>query len=225
MIIICNNLLSLVMNADKARNEMVDEFKQKVKLWNDQIMEEFSKKVNAMNSTIQETLQETVNNLEKEIKNSHCIHRNDHIRSLIGTRSMTVPGWTMDIDTGSPTPEKEDKYRKMDEWDMHKCFHPYTWWGENIGSYNGFIKTSLKRCGRARLNFGNCYIDENKKKHQHKHYVQVKLNNVEIGQADAGISNKTIEFDFKDGDILELQDIAEATIKFNDFVIISCVKC
>ena len=48
---------------------------------------------------------------------------------------------------------------------------------------------------------------------------------VEIGQADAGISNKTIEFDFKDGDILELQDIAEATIKFNDFVIISCVKC
>ena len=83
----------------------------------------------------------------------------------------------------------------------------------------------MKRCGRARLNFGNCYIDENKKRHQHKHYVQVKLNNVEIGQADAGISNKTIEFDFKDGDILELQDIAEATIKFNDFVIISCVKC
>ena len=127
------------------------------------------------------------------------------------------------IDTGSPTPDKDDRYREVVEWDMHKSFHPYTWWGENIGKYNGTIKTSLYKCGRARLNFGNCYIDTNKKVHQH--YVQVKLNNVEIGQAQAGIANKTIEFNFKNGDVLELQDIAEATIKFNDFVIISCVKC
>ena len=67
------------------------------------------------------------------------------------------------IDTGSPTPDKDDRYREADEWDMHKCFHPYTWWGENIGKYNGTIKTSLNKCGRARLNFGNCYIDTNKK--------------------------------------------------------------
>ena len=85
------------MNAHKARNEIVDEFKQKVKLWNSKIIDEFSQTVGNLNNTIQETLQEMVNKLENDIRNSHCIHRNDHVRSLIGSRSTTVPGWTMDI--------------------------------------------------------------------------------------------------------------------------------
>ena len=40
--------------------------------------------------------------------------------------------------------------------------------------------------------------------YQNSDNVQVNLNNIEIGRAKGGVDNKTIEFDFKDGDILEL---------------------
>ena len=105
---------------------------------------------------------------------------------------------------------------------MEKCFNPYTWWGEKFSAPSGYIKTRLNKCGRARLNFGNCF---NLISPYHNHYVQVNLNNIEIGQAQGGVANKTIEFDFKEGDVLELRDIDAASIKFNDFDIISCVKC
>ena len=98
--------------------------------------------------------------------------------------------------------------------------------GRSLCEHSGYIRTSLNKCGRARLNFGNCYIES---KISPNHYVQVNLNNIEIGQAYVGETNKTIEFDFKDGDVLELRDIVQhrssSMIKFNDFAIITCVKC
>ena len=151
----------------------------------------------------------------------NCLHRNGHVKNLIGSKSSTVPGWTMEISAGSPNPSTEDTYRDS-RWKMEKCFNPYTWWGEHPGTPSGYIRTNLNKCGRARLNFGNCF-EENE--NYPNHYVQVNLNNIEIGQAKAGVANKTIEFDFKDGDVLELRDIDASSIKFNDFVIISCVKC
>ena len=165
----------------------------------DDVMEEFNKEVNNLNTLINRT----------------CLHENIHVQNLIGSRTLTVPGWTMNITVGSSIPSSEDEYRKSKV--MQKCFHPYTWWGDYAGQPSGYIRTRLNVCGKARLNFGNCYLNSDN--------VQVNLNNNEIGRAKGGTDNKTIEFEFKDGDILELRDMGEATIKFNDFAIINCKIC
>ena len=198
-------------------------------------MEDFNKRVNYLNNQIEmeiddviEGYTEEVNNLNNKIFhlnekfnhmntliNEACLHQNIHVQNLIGSRSQTVPGWTMNITVGSPIPSSEDVHRKFKI--MQKCFHPYTWWGDYSGQPSGYIRTKLNKCGKARLNFGNCY--------QNSDNVQVNLNNIEIGRAKGGVDNKTIEFEFKDGDILELRDIGVAAIKFNYFAIINCKIC
>ena len=82
-------------------------------------------------------------------------------------------------------------------------------------------------CGKARLTFGNCNVQG---------YVLAKLNGKEIGRANPYCCNgakaptspyqsKTIIFDFKDGDILELIDTGVSIIVLDELNIISCSKC
>ena len=81
-------------------------------------------------------------------------------------------------------------------------------------------------CGKARLTFGNCNVQD---------YVFAKLNGKEIGRADPYCCNgakktspyqsKTIIFDFKDGDILELIDTGVSIIVLDELNIISCSTC
>ena len=82
-------------------------------------------------------------------------------------------------------------------------------------------------CGKARLTFGNCNVQD---------YVFAKLNGKEIGRANPYCCNgakaptspyqsKTIIFDFKDGDILELIDTGVSIIVLNALNIISCSTC
>ena len=70
-------------------------------------------------------------------------------------------------------------------------------------------------CGKARLTFGNCFAQD---------YVVAELNGKEIGRANP-YQSKTIIFDFKDGDILELTDIGLSMIVLDELYIISCSKC
>ena len=70
-------------------------------------------------------------------------------------------------------------------------------------------------CGKARLTFGNCNLQD---------YVVAKLNGKEIGRANP-YQSKTIIFDFKDGDILELTDTGISIIVLDELNIISCSTC
>ena len=92
---------------------------------------------------------------------------------------------------------------------------------------SGTIKTTLRMCGKARLTFGNCNVQD---------YVLAKLNGKEIGRANPYCCNgakaptspyqsKTIVFDFKDGDILELIDTGVSIIVLDALNIISCSTC
>ena len=71
-------------------------------------------------------------------------------------------------------------------------------------------------CGMVRLKFGNC--------HPTVDYVVAKLNGKQVGRANPNQS-KTIEFAFKDGDILELIDTGGSLIVLDALNIISCSRC
>ena len=90
-----------------------------------------------------------------------------------------------------------------------------TWFAWCGGRCSGSIKTQLNNCGIARLSFGNCQISN---------HVLAKLNGKEIARA-APDSNKKIEFNFNDGDTIELIEIGNAAIVFEELSIISCSAC
>ena len=94
------------------------------------------------------------------------------------------------------------------------------WYGWCGGNCSGSIKTKLSKCGKARLDFGNCSSYDPDR----SQYVLAKLNGGEIGRAGPD-SSKSVEFHFKDGDTLELTDIDWSVIEFDDFNIISCYAC
>ena len=64
------------------------------------------------------------------------------------------------------------------------------------------------------MNYGNCDINGK---------VKVFLNEKMISNSSAN-TNKIIEFNFKNGDVLKIQEHA-AIVKFNSFQTISCQKC
>ena len=98
----------------------------------------------------------------------------------------------------------------------HRCSrYKKNWFGWCGGHCSGTIKTTLRKCGKARLKFGNC---------AKRGYVVAKLNGRQVGRANA-YQSKTIVFAFKDGDILELSDIGISIIEFDDLNTISCNKC
>ena len=80
----------------------------------------------------------------------------------------------------------------------------------------GSIKTKLKGCGTAQLNFGNCY---------ERGITQVTLDQKLIGTAFNNTISKIIEFDFEDGAILELQELNTGIIVFNNLAITKCKSC
>ena len=100
------------------------------------------------------------------------------------------------------------------------------------GSCSGTMKTTLRKCGRVRLTFGNCGPPQTGKYSNGlpynfglpPGYVEAKLNGRQVGRANI-FQSKTIVFDFKDGDMLELTDIGSSVIEFGDLNIISCSTC
>ena len=72
-------------------------------------------------------------------------------------------------------------------------------------------KTTLSKCGKVRLKFGN---------HQAYGYVLVTLNGKQVARADSK-EIKTIIFAFKDGDMLGLTAMG----LLHDLNIISCSSC
>ena len=139
---------------------------------------------------------------------------NAHVDKLRETSTKYAQGWNLDninqINPGS-------KYHR---W----CPGRNSWYGWASGHPKvgelGSISTKLSGCGVAKLDFGECYASNSAA------LVKVNLNGAEIGRATAGQISKTIEFGFKDGNILELIEgngsKNSSLIRFNSFTVISC---
>ena len=99
------------------------------------------------------------------------------------------------------------------------CEDNGSWYGYKSGiDPIGSIKTKLSGCGVGILDFGECSRGSGG-----DYFIQVNLNGNEIGRATSGQLSKTINIDFKDGDILELKEgTGYDYIRFNNFSVISC---
>ena len=122
-----------------------------------------------------------------------------------GSSTKYVPGWKIDV----TTLPQNSAYNG-------ECMTDNNWHGYSIQDAIGSIKTKLKGCGTAQLNFGNCFT---------KGITQVTLDEKIIGTASAETISKMIEFDFEDGAILELQELHTGIIVFNDLTITQCKSC
>ena len=138
-----------------------------------------------------------------------CRELNEHVNKLRGTTSKNVEGWTLDVEHGSVR-----DHNAGSTCGGYNSWYGYGSYNGNFGFGGGSIKTTLNGCGKAILDFGNCYYRPSN--------VQALLNGNEIGKAIGRTMSKKIEFDFNDGDILELADSLDAIIMFNNFTIVSC---
>ena len=145
---------------------------------------------------------------------------NTHVNNLVGSSSPMVDGWTIDVTVGTAFPPVGSP--PNGDFNLLNCVGNDFWFGLTpTGSNSGSIRTTLNGCGRARLDYGNCqhlFSDPGSDS------VHVILNGNEISSAanNGQELSKTVEFDFNDGDILELYEDGLSTIKFNGFTIICC---
>ena len=100
---------------------------------------------------------------------------------------------------------KHDKIGRI----FKSCGNGTKWFGFSYKNNVGTINTTLSGCGKATLNFGNCgYAGR----------VVFYKNGKELGMANA-FENKTIAFEFFDGDLIEIQDHDRgSTMLLNNFV-------
>ena len=91
---------------------------------------------------------------------------------------------------------------------LKQCGNGTKWFGFADRNDVGTINTTLSGCGKATLNFGNCG--------NHGRVVAYK-NGKELGRAHA-FENKTIAFEFFDGDSIEIRLYNWGIILLNNFV-------
>ena len=117
-----------------------------------------------------------------------------------------MDGWTIGVSLGSFT--NDTGYcSKVDGNDSWYGYSEY---------YAGSIKTTLRGCGKARLDFGSCHD-------RYQGRTNIYLNEKVISKASAGQLSKKIEFDFNEGDILKIEEF-NSTLMFNNFTILSCCE-
>ena len=145
---------------------------------------------------------------------------NTHVNNLVGSSSTMVDGWTIDVTVGTAFPPVGNP--PNGDFNLLDCVGNDFWFGLTpTGSNAGSITTTLNGCGRARLDYGNC---QNLFSNPGSDSVHVTLNGNEISSAanNGNELSKTIEFDFTDGNILELNEDGASAIRFNSLTILSC---
>ena len=94
------------------------------------------------------------------------------------------------------------------------CGNGLEWFGY-YSSGDGVIKTTLHGCGKAILDYGNCHEEGT---------VGIFLDSYLIG-ATYHTPSKLISFSYTNGSILEIKEIQQGIIKFNNFTVIECYLC
>ena len=87
------------------------------------------------------------------------------------------------------------------------------WYGWNGGPSIGSISTTFNGIGRAKLDFGNCWMNGN---------VKATLNGTVIASASQNTPSVTVEFDFHVGSILKIAEHGSCIMQFNSLDIIQC---
>ena len=115
-----------------------------------------------------------------------------------------MEGWTLNVAHGSEI----ERYLHYGE-----CQDDNRRYGFEF--FETSMKTTLYGYGKARLDFGNC------RRSRYSSNVRAYLNENEIGKATINELSKKIEFDFNNGDTLELKGYI---IRFNNFTVLSCLR-
>ena len=97
-----------------------------------------------------------------------------------------------------------------------KCGNGLEWFGYHMDtSVDGIIRTFLYGCGEAILDYGNC---------NEQGTVAIYLDHFLIGST-YHTPSKLISFSYTNGSILEIKEIEQGIIKFNNFTVIECYLC
>ena len=125
--------------------------------------------------------------------------------------NLSNPGWEINVDFGLYNYIDWGKYDPNGIL-VKKCGNGKKWFGFSKRYDVESINTILSGCGCAKLNFGNC---------AHSGRVVAYKKGKELGMADA-LENRTITFEFFDGDLIEIHGYVLGVILLNDFVQITC---
>ena len=124
---------------------------------------------------------------------------NDHVNTIKEfDEQLAMPGWSVDCSLG------------VWIYDISTCMNWYCW---NSWNVTGSIGTKLYGNGHGRLDFGNCW---------NTGIVRVLLNGTEIASASSNTPSTIIEFDFDNGETLEIIEEHIGIIQFNQFDVLSC---
>lgn len=175
-----------------------------------------------------------------------CKESNSHVNKIKFARNGNqAVGWKINTSEAYISP-KQMAHTSSDFEISDMCSNGVSnWFGwcdgncggrDNIGS----IETTLRNCGTATLDFGNCY----KKffyfagKYEKKKYyipnvsnckVHVYIDGKLISTALQNTPQKLVTFNFKDGSKLKITDGESGNnaciMMFNNFEIISCSSC
>ena len=130
---------------------------------------------------------------------------NSKINNIKSSKTNKAKGWIFDIDRG-PCP-----WNCFYSTNIGTCDNA-SWFGWKDGSPVGSISTILYGNGTALITFGNCWK---------KGLVRLYINGNEVYTVHSNIL-VTIEFDFNDGDKLELKEHYIGIIRLDDIQIKGC---
>ena len=140
-----------------------------------------------------------------------CFETNCHVNMIKGTSSKSVPGWniTMFVLLGSFGSTNIEYYNQCR--DLGGGTNPNHFWA----GYSGNISTTLKGCGNAKVNVGNCYDESSA--------VLIYRDEVKIGEV---LKTSQVEFTFsyKEGSVLRI-DNNHALTRFYNFEVTECSPC
>ena len=113
---------------------------------------------------------------------------------------MVKNGWNADID-----------YSNGNDWnDAHeKNCSANTFYGYRGGDLVGSVSATFKGSGKGILSYGNCYYTG---------YVLVSLNSVELGRSSSN-SQGLVTFQYRNGDVLKIEEFDTAIIKLYSLVL------
>ena len=158
------------------------------------------------------------------INNLDCKAINSHVNKITSaTNGNQATGWKIYANHAFSS---KKKYSYDNYWGKKCSNGGKNWWGWCSGNCGGGksklgkIETTLKGCGTARLDFGNCYPNQCQ--------VDVYVDGRRISTANKNTPHKVVQFDFKNGSKLKITEGADSKscfMAFNSFKVISCRKC
>ena len=147
---------------------------------------------------------------------------NSHVNQITAAKNGNeATGWKINASAAYSSTKKRSNHGY---WQKRCSNGDKNWWGwcdGNCGTgTNGLaiIETTLKGCGTARLDFGNCYT--------YQCQVSVHVDGKIISTAYQNTPHKVVQFDFQEGSELKITEGPNfCMMSFNSFEVISCKEC